>query len=427
VSKSLLTHASDALVIGAGPAGATAAILLAHAGWQVSLVEQHAYPRQKVCGECIAAGNFALLDELGIGNAVRRLAGAELTHVGWMRTDTTVTADMPPCGEGSDRYGRALGRDILDGLLLECARAAGVHIWQPARVRNVSGHPGDFRCDIDDSGIRGALKPQASLMTISASIIIDAHGSWESGPEFDMARATGQSHRTPQRASDLLAFKATFSKTALTPGLLPVVALNGGYGGLVVANQGRTTVALCLRRDALRALRVRNYGMPAGAAVETHLRESCRGIRDALRHAKREGSWLTVGPLRPGTRLHETSGVFRVGNASGESHPLIGEGISMALQSSKLLVESLISHADRVTGMAALSAAHHAYASAWRQGFLPRLRLAALYAHVAMRGPSAALVDRSLRRWPHLLTRAARLAGKARHAIHSSGLNEELL
>jgi len=60
-----MTRRADALVIGAGPAGAAIAILLARAGWEVILVEQDPYPRGKVCGECIAAGSLSLLDEAG--------------------------------------------------------------------------------------------------------------------------------------------------------------------------------------------------------------------------------------------------------------------------------------------------------------------------------------------------------------------------
>ena len=74
---------ADMVVIGAGPAGASAAILLAMAGWRVALVEQHAYPRQKVCGECIGAGNLALIDRLGIGAGIqtaRRHGSAQ----GWL-------------------------------------------------------------------------------------------------------------------------------------------------------------------------------------------------------------------------------------------------------------------------------------------------------------------------------------------------------
>src|SRR5580704_16639693 len=50
---------ADALVIGAGPAGASTAVLLLMAGWRVILVEKSSYPRQKVCGECLSAASLA--------------------------------------------------------------------------------------------------------------------------------------------------------------------------------------------------------------------------------------------------------------------------------------------------------------------------------------------------------------------------------
>ena len=60
----------DAVIVGAGPAGASAAILLARAGWSVALVEKTPFPRRKVCGECISAGSFPLLEALGLGPAI---------------------------------------------------------------------------------------------------------------------------------------------------------------------------------------------------------------------------------------------------------------------------------------------------------------------------------------------------------------------
>ena len=69
----------DAIIVGAGPAGATAAILLARAGWSVALIEKQNFPRRKVCGECIAASNLPLLHAIGIDTAgLEAIAGPPL-------------------------------------------------------------------------------------------------------------------------------------------------------------------------------------------------------------------------------------------------------------------------------------------------------------------------------------------------------------
>ena len=417
---------ADALVIGAGPAGTSTAILLANAGWRVVLVEQHSYPRRKVCGECIAAGSLAVLDELGVGGAFRRMAGPELRQVGWMSAAATVVADLPPCTDGPYRYGRALGRDHLDGLLLLRARTLGVVVLQPAKVRTVRGAPGRFECEIQaltNDATEGAAG-FGTVQTLRAAVVVDAHGSWEAGPKFAAVGAVG-APRAPRRGSDLFAFKASFHNATLTPGLLPVLALDGGYGGIVVADNGRTTLACCIRRDALQACRALVPDATAGEAVEAYLRHSCPGVREALNDAQRDGSWLSVGPLQPGIRVGAEHGPFRVGNAAGETHPLIGEGISMALQSATLLANSLTQRPVATIDARRAGELQRRYAAAWRDAFAPRLRLATAYAHVAMRPALAAPTYALLRRWPTLLTEAARLAGKARRAVLPPSLSED--
>ncbi|MEO7708196.1 MAG: FAD-dependent oxidoreductase, partial [Caldimonas sp.] len=132
----------DAVIVGAGPAGSSAAILLARAGWSVALVERQRFPRRKVCGECIAASNLPLLAGLGLGAAIDAQAGPPLRRVALMRGDRTVVADLPAAASAAHRWGRALGRETLDTLLLEQARAAGVAIWQPWSVQALEGGAG---------------------------------------------------------------------------------------------------------------------------------------------------------------------------------------------------------------------------------------------------------------------------------------------
>src|SRR5688500_8141361 len=68
----------DVVVIGAGPAGSVAAILLARRGWRVTLLEQHRFPRDKVCGECLSALGIDVLTRLGLADDVASLRPVRL-------------------------------------------------------------------------------------------------------------------------------------------------------------------------------------------------------------------------------------------------------------------------------------------------------------------------------------------------------------
>jgi 2-polyprenyl-6-methoxyphenol hydroxylase-like FAD-dependent oxidoreductase len=414
---------ADVLVIGAGPAGASTAILLKRAGWRVILVEKSSYPRQKVCGECLSAASLALLDRLGVGAAVRDRAGPELHKVGWMRGASTLIADLPPCTDGPYRYGRALGRDQLDAILVNRASELGVMLIQPAKVRSVMAKAGRFECDIQLSAPGDSPGRAQESIVRRVPIIVDAHGSWEKGPEHGI-RLT--SRRRP-KGSDLFGFKASFANATLPQGLLPVLSFRGGYGGLVMAEDRRLTLAGCIRRDTLAGWRGHLPGTSAGDAFELYLRASCRGVREILEVARRPAPWLSIGPLQPRIRLERPDGVFSVGNAAGEMHPLIGEGMSMALQSAFLLAGCLIEQPARAIDAARALEIHRAYRAAWRNAFALRLRLAAIYAHIAMRPVLSLPVTKLLWGCPALLTAAAQLAGKARNAVSPSLLFEGIL
>jgi flavin-dependent dehydrogenase len=459
----------DAIVVGAGPAGSTAAVLLAQAGWSVALIERLRFPRRKVCGECIAASNLPLLDALGLGAAFRHEAGPALRQVALMKGKATLVADLPAAEDLRHPWGHALGRETLDTLLLERARSAGAVVLQPWAVESIEGRTGDHRCVVralteprpdatstpsaSADGAATMPEPGRSLagcessavmpgvITLQSAIVIDAHGSWEA------LRSTRETLRAPRRPSDLFAFKANFTGSALPAGLLPVLCLAGGYGGMVVGERGVTTLACCVRRDRLEACRRAWPDLPAGEAVEAWLKQDCAGVADALGTARRDGAWLASGPIRPGVRIDEAdgSGVFRIGNAAGEAHPIIGEGISMAMQSAWLLSARLLEASlgarrhlsggevpvlgaedegrparpfetqcpDGFEGHAQVS---RRYAADWRRHFATRLRLAAAFAHVAMRPAAAAPLMALLGRWPGLLTQGARWAGKGRCA-----------
>ncbi|MBA3564790.1 MAG: FAD-dependent oxidoreductase, partial [Gammaproteobacteria bacterium] len=226
--------------------------------------------------------------------------------------------------------------------------------------------------------------------------------------------------RRPSRASDLFAFKANFGESELAPGLLPVLAFAGGYGGMVIADNAKLTLACCIRRDIQQQCRACMPGTRAGEAVQAYLEESCLGVRQALRGARREGAWLSVGPIRPGIRSPwRGEGAFSIGNAAGEAHPILGEGISMAIQSAWLLCERLIAHRQQLMAGRAQSLVGRDYAQSWHKSFAPRIRMAAVLAHLAMRPSAAGVLLPLLHRCPRILTTSARLGGKVRRIMEA--------
>jgi flavin-dependent dehydrogenase len=257
---------------------------------------------------------------------------------------------------------------------------------------------------------------------LRAPLVIAAHGSWEVLP------SDRPQQRLARHPSDLFAFKANFAGSSLGTGLLPVLTFDGGYGGMVVADGGLMTLACCIRADRLEAVRRASPGVRAGDAIEALLKRECLGVRQALVDSTRDGAWLAAGPLAPGIRVRADDGLFRIGNAAGEAHPILGEGISMALQSAWLLCTHLLEpgRPGRAAAPALQRDVARRYATEWRRRFAPRLRLAAAFAHVAMRPRLAAPLISLAEHWPGLLTFGARRGGKVTCAIEASSIAQAL-
>jgi menaquinone-9 beta-reductase len=382
----------EAIVIGAGPAGSSTALALARQGRAVAIVEKSAFPRRKVCGEFMSATNLALLDDFGIGDPWRAAAGPEVRRVGFFAGRWKVEARMPQPPSGG--YGRALGRDLLDGLLLDAARTAGVEVFQPWQVIGITSGASTHAVSISSG---------TEERTLQAPLVVAAHGSWEPG------RLPTQLQKT-HRPSDLFGFKAHFKSARLHADLMPLFIFAGGYGGMVWSDHDRLSISCCIRRDVL--AEIRKSAEPAGEAVFRHIIASCAGVEEAIGNAALDGGWLGAGPMRPGIRACYADDIFRVGNLAGESHPLIAEGISMAVQSGWLLAAEL-SRLD-ARDESARDAAGRRYSARWHKQFRRRIQAAAVFARLAAIPQGAAVAGPFVGAFPGILTLGAWLSGKTK-------------
>ena len=316
----------DAVIVGAGPAGSSAAILLARAGWSVALVERQRFPRRKVCGECIAASNLALLDALGVGADVERLAGAELRRVALMRGAASVVAALPPADARGRRFGRALGREQLDTLLV---RAGGAGRRDPVPAVRAAGDRRRGRSLSSAPAVEPARAAPRSRSRPRSSSLRTARGSRCPRSARSPRSSAGRATCSPSRPTSAAARSSpTCCRCCRSP------AATAAWSSPTTASP-RSPAASAKTGSAAIAKRI-----PASAPA-TCSRRSCAAnapaCAAALAGAEREGPWLATGPIRPGVRLGHGDGIFRIGNAAGEAHPIVGEGISMAIQSAFVL------------------------------------------------------------------------------------------
>lgn len=386
------TDAFDAVVMGGGPAGASTAIALATRGWRVAMVEKATFPRRKVCGEFLSATSIPVLDRLGIGAEWRAAAGPEVRRLALFSDRHVVEASMP----AREGFGRALGRDVLDLRLAEEAVRRGVALFQPARV--VAHRRDGEAASIDIVSDQGER-------TLTAPVVVAAHGSWEAGK---LASEVPRQHGP----TDFLGFKAHFHGADLAADTMPLLAFPGGYGGIVWADGERLSLSCCIRRDALAAVRQRFSGLSASEALHRHLVASSVGIACTIGDAALAGPWLAAGPIRPGLRPGYADDIFRVGNVAGEAHPIIAEGISMAVQSGWLLAEAMGSAPPR--DIDARVAIGRRYEAAWRRQFALRIRAAGVFAALAIRPSTARAAGALIAAMPPILTLGAGLSGKAK-------------
>jgi flavin-dependent dehydrogenase len=162
------TSACDILIIGGGPGGSTAAILLAEKGYRVVVLEKAHHPRFHI-GESLLPANLPLLERLGVAEKVRAIGmekwGAEFISPWDGRCQEFQFAHA---WDKSMPLSYQVRRSDFDEILIRRAAAQGAEVVEGCRVRDV---------ELREDGVRvHAVHDDGREQTWEAAQIIDASG-----------------------------------------------------------------------------------------------------------------------------------------------------------------------------------------------------------------------------------------------------------
>jgi menaquinone-9 beta-reductase len=307
----------DAVVVGAGPAGGIAALVLARSGARVALADKAAFPRDKACGDLVGPRGVQVLSELGL-----RVPDAGQCS-GLLAVGPSGRRSRLPAFTGRTYPGHAIivPRLALDHALREAAVAAGAVPVQ-ARITAVEmGAASRVDAVISSDGQR-----------LAGEVIVAADGTLS-----PVARLAGM--LDPQMALWGFAIRAYVPAEVALPLLVLLDAspwrIYPGYGWLFPGADGQANVGI-------------GVGLGNGRGQAPLRGDLARlvallGRRGDLRPDARPGpvmgGWLRMGGV--GTKP-AAGNVLLAGDAAGLINPLQGEGISPAMVSGRLAAEAVL-------------------------------------------------------------------------------------
>jgi menaquinone-9 beta-reductase len=331
----------DALVVGAGPAGLSAALALRRAGADVIVFEQHPLPPPRVCGAFVNPEGVGHLHALDLADRVSEAGAVSVneSQVSWPGGDPTTV----PIVSG-DHAGLALPRPALERLMADAFEAAGGRVQWGARVTAAERGRDGWTVDVVTGVHRQA---------VGAPLLVVADG-----------RFSTLSGRTPRKARvGWFGWNASFVGAAQPPGALSLHFHAGGYVGVLTFADGVSNVCGLVKLDGTRPPRWQDV-------FATAVREQ-PALARLLRTATRLEPFRGVGPLPFSLGMVERPGALLAGDAAAVGDPYMGEGISRALGTGPALLAALDGGRLATPPDACLAR----YNRVWRGRYLPRLRL----------------------------------------------------
>jgi flavin-dependent dehydrogenase len=359
-------RSTDAVIIGGGLAGLTAALHLEGAGVGVTVIEKRSYPQHKICGEYVSNEILPYFDRLRI--PVRAWQPQQVHRLRLHASSGRWLESRLALG------GFGLRRQTLEHELYRLARDRGVRFELDTTVRDVT-----FRDDrVHVHSADGAEWAARAVL-----------GAFGKRSEVDRSLARGFLRRPAAHVGVKFYVRAPFPSD-----LVALYGFDGGYAGAVKVEDGTVDVAY-LTTD---------WHLKAHAGLDA-FEERVLFANHALRELLASSTRLSARPLaisnvsfRAKEQVHRH--VLMVGDAAGMILPLCGNGMAMAVHGAKLAAEAVVPFLEGRVDRAEME---RGFRRAWRARFARRLFWGRCLSPLVESPQLCELAVGALRRMPALL------------------------
>jgi geranylgeranyl reductase family protein len=332
MAADLLTLDCDVLVVGAGPAGSACAQVLAAAGRRVLLVDQHDFPRDKVCGDGLIPDSHAALKRLGVAEEVADLAQA----VHYLRCTSARGGAVDVPGTLS-----VLPRKTLDHVLVRAAQRAGAQLLTPWRYEGPL---------LDGERVVGArFKARSASGPAAGAASLEVTAPWlvlATGAAPLPLQSSGVCERHTPNGIALRGYVRNEAQVGRITQLQMFwhPSLRGGYGWIFPAPGGLFNIGTGLiashvkREDGKGRMQDANLRGMFDAFCELH-----QPAKELMQGGTLVGS-IKGAPMRcslQGARWSRP-GLLVTGEAAGSTYAFSGEGIGKAMETGMLAAQALL-------------------------------------------------------------------------------------
>ena len=321
----------DVIIVGAGPAGTSAAIRLAENGIRVLVLEEKHMPREKLCGEFITPESFPTLKRLSVFDRMVAAGAQKITSLSLVTSSGKIVR-VPIADMSSEAtWAMSLSRARFDHILFDRARELGATCLEGVAVKRPL-YDGPAVC-----GIEALSLADGRGVTFKAPLIIDASGRNSRLLLSHSERVVGE------RGSRLYGLKAHLRGVDGIEDQVELFFFPQGYGGLSRVEGGLVNLCFIAAERTFK-----DAGGDASKVVSDSILKN-RLARERLATSEVVGKWHSVGPLAFGKRRLSKGGIIAIGDASGMIDPFTGTGIQIALRTGEMAAEAILEAGNRAT------------------------------------------------------------------------------